>query len=76
MGIGGGLTGCIMASVVSRAVALMPGFGFVGALEITPMLIAMGILALIFTSALGGLIPSVGAVTANVSDQLRGGGCV
>jgi putative ABC transport system permease protein len=76
MGVGGGLTGCIVASAVSHTVAVMPGFSFVGALEISPMLIALGIAASVFTAALGGLIPAVGVVTANVADQLREGGGV
>jgi hypothetical protein len=71
IGVGGGLTGYVAALVLSRAVAVMPGFGFVGALEISPMLFALGIMAAVLTATVGGLIPAFGPVRGNIADQIR-----
>ena len=71
MGLVGGLGGCFAALGLSYAVAVMPAFGFVGALEIPPMLTAFGIVASILTATAGGIVPAVCAAAGSIVDQLR-----
>ena len=58
------------------AVVVMPSFGFVGAIEFLPWLMAEGIAAVILTAAAGGLVPIIGAIRGNIVDRLREKGTV
>ena len=59
-----------------HAVVVMPAFGFVGAIEFPPWLIAEGIAAAFLTAAAGGLFPIIGAIRGNIVDRLRENGTV
>jgi putative ABC transport system permease protein len=72
----GGLVGCAAASVLCHAVVVMPAFGFVGAIEFPPWLLAEGIAAAILTAAAGGLFPIIGAIRGNIVNRLRENGTV
>jgi putative ABC transport system permease protein len=74
MSTSGGLVGCAAAALICRAVPVMPAFGFVGAIEISPLIMAAGLAASVFTGAIGGLLPAIGAIRGKVVDELRAHG--
>ena len=55
-------------------ISVMPAFGFVGAIEISPLIMAAGLAASVFTGAIGGLLPAIGAIRGKVVDELRAHG--
>jgi len=70
-GVIAGMIGCSMASVFCHTVCLMPVLGFIGPIQISPVLIATGIAACMISGIVGGLPSTICAVSGNIAEEIR-----